>query len=179
PAQTALFKTGPSIGKLIVKAVSTSKEKSGVSLAALKKALAAGGYVVEKNNSRFKIIAVKSLVTKGTLVQTKGTGATKLNKKQAETMTKTHQENRSKAKKPAAKKPAAAKKPKRRSPLLKNLRRRLRNPLLKQQRRAPKKANKPVTPKKAAKSPKKIKAAKPKTVKPKATKPKKTAAKKK
>uniref|UniRef100_A0A3B4DCF1 Histone H1 n=1 Tax=Pygocentrus nattereri TaxID=42514 RepID=A0A3B4DCF1_PYGNA len=79
-------KAGPSIGELIVKAVSQSKERSGVSLAALKKALAAGGYDVEKKNSRVKL-AVKTLVTKGTLVQTKGTGASgsfKLNKKQAE-----------------------------------------------------------------------------------------------
>uniref|UniRef100_A0A8C7ISA1 H15 domain-containing protein n=1 Tax=Oncorhynchus kisutch TaxID=8019 RepID=A0A8C7ISA1_ONCKI len=58
-------KAGPSVGELIVKAVSASKERSGVSLAALKKSLAAGGYDVEKNNSRVKI-AVKSLVTKGT-----------------------------------------------------------------------------------------------------------------
>uniref|UniRef100_A0A672L673 Histone H1 n=1 Tax=Sinocyclocheilus grahami TaxID=75366 RepID=A0A672L673_SINGR len=65
---------GPSVSELIVNAVSASKERSGVSLAALKKALAAGGYDVEKNNSRVKI-AVKSLVTKGTLVQTKGVGA--------------------------------------------------------------------------------------------------------
>uniref|UniRef100_A0A8C1R8B4 Histone H1 n=1 Tax=Cyprinus carpio TaxID=7962 RepID=A0A8C1R8B4_CYPCA len=79
-------RTGPSVGELIVKAVSASKERSGVSLAALKKALAAGGYDVEKNNSRVKI-AVKSLVTKGILVQTKGIGASgsfKLNKKQRE-----------------------------------------------------------------------------------------------
>ncbi|XP_037387548.1 histone H1 [Pygocentrus nattereri] len=79
-------KAGPSVGELIVKAVSQSKERSGVSLAALKKALAAGAYDVEKNNSRVKL-AVKSLVTKGTLVQTKGTGASgsfKLDKKQTE-----------------------------------------------------------------------------------------------
>ena len=55
------------------------------SLAALKKALAAAGYDVEKNNSRIKL-GLKSLVGKGTLVQTKGTGASgsfKLNKKVA------------------------------------------------------------------------------------------------
>ncbi|XP_016388591.1 histone H1-like [Sinocyclocheilus rhinocerous] len=107
-------KTGPSVGELIVKAVSASKERSGVSLAALKKALAAEGYDVEKNNSRVKI-AVKSLVTKGTLVQTKGTGASgsfKLNKKQAETKTKPAKKIAPKARKPAAKKPAATKKPK-------------------------------------------------------------------
>uniref|UniRef100_A0A3B3QD89 Histone H1 n=1 Tax=Paramormyrops kingsleyae TaxID=1676925 RepID=A0A3B3QD89_9TELE len=77
-------KSGPSVGELIVKAVSASKERGGVSLAALKKALAAGGYDVERNNSRLKL-AIKALVTKGTLVQTKGTGASgsfKLNKKQ-------------------------------------------------------------------------------------------------
>uniref|UniRef100_A0A671Q477 Histone H1 n=1 Tax=Sinocyclocheilus anshuiensis TaxID=1608454 RepID=A0A671Q477_9TELE len=84
PAAAATKTTGPSIGELIVKAVSASKERSGVALAALKKALAAGGYDVEKNNSLVKI-AIKSLVTKGTLVQTKGVGASgsfKLNKKQ-------------------------------------------------------------------------------------------------
>uniref|UniRef100_A0A673I8B3 Histone H1 n=1 Tax=Sinocyclocheilus rhinocerous TaxID=307959 RepID=A0A673I8B3_9TELE len=108
--------TGPSVSELIVKAVSASKERSGVSLAALKKALAAGGYDVEKNNSRIKI-AVKSLVTKGTLVQTKGTGASgsfKLNKKQAETKTKPAKKiapkstkSPKKAKKPATPKKAA------------------------------------------------------------------------
>ncbi|XDV31491.1 hypothetical protein PO909_002482 [Leuciscus waleckii] len=66
-------KAGPGVGELIVKAVSASKERSGVSLAALKKALATSGYDVEKNNSRVKIV--------------KGTGASgsfKLNKQQAE-----------------------------------------------------------------------------------------------
>uniref|UniRef100_A0A3B1JHH5 Histone H1 n=1 Tax=Astyanax mexicanus TaxID=7994 RepID=A0A3B1JHH5_ASTMX len=114
PAKAPKKKAGPSVGELIVKAVSASKERSGVSLAALKKALAAGGYDVEKNNSRVKI-AVKSLVTKGTLVQTKGTGASgsfKLNKKQAEAKKKPAKKVAPKAKKPAAKKPAAAKKPK-------------------------------------------------------------------
>uniref|UniRef100_A0A672ZXF8 Histone H1 n=1 Tax=Sphaeramia orbicularis TaxID=375764 RepID=A0A672ZXF8_9TELE len=67
-------KAGPSVGDLILKAVSASKERSGVSLAALKKALAAGGYDVDKNKVRVKT-AVKKLVLKGALVQTKGTGA--------------------------------------------------------------------------------------------------------
>ncbi|MGH0138142.1 UNVERIFIED_CONTAM: hypothetical protein FKN15_065187 [Acipenser sinensis] len=67
-------KAGPSVSDLIVKAVSASKERSGVSLAALKKTLAAGGYDVEKNNSRVNT-AVKSLVSKETLLQTKGVGA--------------------------------------------------------------------------------------------------------
>uniref|UniRef100_A0A8C6NJR2 Histone H1 n=1 Tax=Nothobranchius furzeri TaxID=105023 RepID=A0A8C6NJR2_NOTFU len=67
-------KAGPSVGELIVKTVAASKERSGVSAAALKKALAAGGYDVDKNKARVKT-AIKSLVAKGTLVQTKGIGA--------------------------------------------------------------------------------------------------------
>uniref|UniRef100_A0A8C6LP96 Histone H1 n=1 Tax=Nothobranchius furzeri TaxID=105023 RepID=A0A8C6LP96_NOTFU len=80
PAKAARKKTtkpkkaGPSVGELIVKTVAASKERSGVSAAALKKALAAGGYDVDKNKARVKT-AIKSLVAKGTLVQTKGVGA--------------------------------------------------------------------------------------------------------
>ncbi|XP_056409115.1 histone H1B-like, partial [Hyla sarda] len=100
--------SGPSVSELLVKAVSASKERSGVSLAALKKALAAGGYDVDRNNGRLKL-AIKGLVTKGTLLQVKGSGASgsfKINKKQQETKDKEAK------KKPAAaaKKPAAAKK---------------------------------------------------------------------
>uniref|UniRef100_H2TD66 Histone H1 n=1 Tax=Takifugu rubripes TaxID=31033 RepID=H2TD66_TAKRU len=79
-------RSGPTVNELIVKAVSASKERNGVSLAALKKDLAAGGYDVDKNKARLKM-AVRSLVSKGTLVQTKGTGASgsfKMNKKAAE-----------------------------------------------------------------------------------------------
>ncbi|OXB60601.1 UNVERIFIED_CONTAM: hypothetical protein H355_006481 [Colinus virginianus] len=54
---------GPSVTELITKAVSASKERKGLSLAALKKALAAGGYDVEKSNSRIKL-GLKSLVSK-------------------------------------------------------------------------------------------------------------------
>uniref|UniRef100_A0A3Q0T468 H15 domain-containing protein n=1 Tax=Amphilophus citrinellus TaxID=61819 RepID=A0A3Q0T468_AMPCI len=56
-------KAGPSVGELIVKTVAASKERSGVSAAALKKALAAGGYDVDKNKARVKT-AIKSLVAK-------------------------------------------------------------------------------------------------------------------
>ncbi|NXU98583.1 H110 protein, partial [Cettia cetti] len=108
---------GPSVTELITKAVSASKERKGLSLAALKKALAAGGYDVEKNNSRIKL-GLKSLVSKGTLVQTKGTGASgsfRLSKKTGEVKEKAPKKRAAaaKPKKPAAKKPAsAAKKPK-------------------------------------------------------------------
>ncbi|KAL6033519.1 hypothetical protein STEG23_016336 [Scotinomys teguina] len=59
------------------------KEHSSVFLRVLKKALAATSYDVEKNSSHIKL-RLKRLVNKGTLVQTKGTGAPgsfKLNKK--------------------------------------------------------------------------------------------------
>uniref|UniRef100_A0A8D0LC47 H15 domain-containing protein n=1 Tax=Sphenodon punctatus TaxID=8508 RepID=A0A8D0LC47_SPHPU len=82
-ASKARKPSGPSVTELLTKAVSASKERGGVSLAALKKALAAAGYDVEKNNSRIKL-GLKSLVNKGTVVQTKGSGASgsfKLNKK--------------------------------------------------------------------------------------------------
>uniref|UniRef100_A0A3B3HEL0 H15 domain-containing protein n=1 Tax=Oryzias latipes TaxID=8090 RepID=A0A3B3HEL0_ORYLA len=67
-------KAGPSLSELIVKSVAASKERSGVSAAALKKALAAGGYDVDKNKARVNTV-IKGLLTKGTLVHTKGTGA--------------------------------------------------------------------------------------------------------
>ncbi|XP_037374931.1 histone H1t [Talpa occidentalis] len=75
----------PSLSKLITEALSASQERAGMSLVALKKALAAAGYDVEKNNSRIKL-GLKALVSNGTLVQTKGTGASgsfKLSKKAA------------------------------------------------------------------------------------------------
>lgn len=98
--------SGPPVSELITKAVAASKERSGVSLAALKKALAAAGYDVEKNNSRIKL-GLKSLVSKGILVQTKGTGASgsfKLNKKAAsgEAKPKAKKAAAAKAKKPQA-----------------------------------------------------------------------------
>ncbi|XP_051946112.1 histone H1-like [Xyrauchen texanus] len=173
-------KTGPSVSDLIVKAVSASKERSGVSLAALKKPLAAGGYDVEKKNSRVKL-AIKSLVTKGTLIQTKGTGASgsfKINKNQAESKKKPVKKAA-----PKVKKPAAAKKPKSaatKKPAAKKSPKKVKKPAAaKKAPKSPKKAKKSAAPKKTAKSPKKTQAAKPKTAKTKAAKPKKAAPKKK
>ncbi|KAM9434558.1 histone H1-like [Clarias gariepinus] len=165
-------KAGPSVGELIVKAVSSNKERNGMSLAALKKALAAGGYDVEKSNSRIKL-AVKKLVEKEVLFQTKGTGASgsfKLNKKQTEA-----KKTAPKTKKAVTKKPAVAKKPKKvaaKKPAAaaKKSPKKVKKPAAKKATKSPKKAKKPATPKKAAKSPKKAKAAKPKTAKPKAKK---------
>ncbi|XP_076732505.1 LOW QUALITY PROTEIN: histone H1-like [Maylandia zebra] len=93
-------KVGPSVGELIVKAVAAGKERNGVSAAALKQALAAAGYDVEKNKARVKI-AIKSLVAKGTLVQTKGTGASGSFKMNKATETKAKTPAAAKAKKPA------------------------------------------------------------------------------
>lgn len=115
-------------------------------MAGIKKALAAGGYDVEKNKARVKV-ALMSLVKKGTLVQTKGTGASgsfKMSKKAAEPKAKKPTKKvATKTKKPAA---ATAKKP-----------------------TAKKSQKKPAMAKKATKSPKKTPAAK-KATKPKAKK---------
>ncbi|KAF3697531.1 Histone H1 Oncorhyncin II [Channa argus] len=148
-------KSGPSVGELIVKAVAASKERSGVSAAALKKVLAAGGYDVDKNKARVNT-AIKSLVTKGALIQTKGTGASgsfKINKK-AETKSKAPAKKAA----PKAKKPAAAKKPKaaaaKKPTAAKKSPKKVKKPAaVKKAAKSPKKATK--SPKKAAKSPKK------------------------
>ncbi|XP_051964466.1 histone H1.5-like [Xyrauchen texanus] len=67
-------KSGPTVSELILKFLSASKQRGGVSLVALKKALAASGYDVARNNFRIKL-TVKRLLAKGGLTQTKGTGA--------------------------------------------------------------------------------------------------------
>ncbi|XP_024061624.2 histone H3.v1-like [Terrapene carolina triunguis] len=169
--------SGPSVTELITKAVSASKERKGLSLAALKKVLAAGGYDVEKNNSRIKL-GLKSLVSKGILVQTKGTGASgsfKLNKKPGEIKEKAPKKKpAAKPKKPAAKKPASASKKPKKAAAVKKSPKKAKKPAAsaaKKAAKSPKKA-KPAKPKKAAKSPAKAKAVKPKAAKPKPTKPK-------
>ncbi|RLV88679.1 hypothetical protein DV515_00015405 [Chloebia gouldiae] len=85
---------GPSITELITKAVSTSKEHKGLSLAMLRKALAASGYNVE--NKSCSKLGLKSLMSNGTLVQTKGlgdSGSFKVNKKLGETKEKATKKN--------------------------------------------------------------------------------------
>uniref|UniRef100_A0A8C5CAV3 Zgc:110425 n=1 Tax=Gadus morhua TaxID=8049 RepID=A0A8C5CAV3_GADMO len=134
---------GPSVSDLIVKAVSASKERSGVSLPALKKLLAADGYDVEKKNSRVKT-ALKNLLEKGTLVHTKGNGASgsfKISKEEKKPLTKPAAP---KAKKNAAKKPAAVEKSPQKVKTPRSV--------------TPKKAQKPAAAKKSPikKSPKKV-----------------------
>ncbi|KAL8177144.1 UNVERIFIED_CONTAM: hypothetical protein K2H54_042618 [Gekko kuhli] len=186
--------SGPSVTELLTQAVSASKERSGVSLAALKKSLAAAGYDVEKNNSRIKL-GLKSLVTKGTLVQTKGTGASgsfKLNKKQADAKDKAVAKKKpasagaAKSRKPAAKKPASAAKRVKKAVgaagAKKSVKKVTKKPVA-AKKAAAKSPKKLAKPKKAAKSPAKARTAKPKakpkTPKAKVAKPKKAAPKKK
>ncbi|XP_005403364.1 PREDICTED: histone H1t-like [Chinchilla lanigera] len=79
-----------SLSKLITEALVESQDRGGMSLAALKKSLAATGYNVKKNNNRIKQ-ALKSLVSKGVLLQIRGTGASgsfSLSKKAAPETTK-------------------------------------------------------------------------------------------
>lgn len=59
-------KEGPTLPKLVVSAVAKSKERKGLSLAALKKVLAAKGVDVTKANKRINSTVTK-MVTKGTL----------------------------------------------------------------------------------------------------------------
>uniref|UniRef100_A0A3B4HA45 H15 domain-containing protein n=1 Tax=Pundamilia nyererei TaxID=303518 RepID=A0A3B4HA45_9CICH len=73
-ASKTIKKSGPSASELIVKAVNESKERKGLSLAAIKKDLVARGYDVEHNSAHVRR-ALKSLVQKGALVHTTGTGA--------------------------------------------------------------------------------------------------------
>uniref|UniRef100_A0A3Q3GI38 H15 domain-containing protein n=1 Tax=Labrus bergylta TaxID=56723 RepID=A0A3Q3GI38_9LABR len=102
---------GPPLPTLIISAVSESKERKGVSLSAVKKALAAKGVDVVK------------LVTNGTLAQTKGSGASgsfKLAKKEPKAAKpaakKVAKKAPAKAKKPAAKKATPKKTPVKKSP---------------------------------------------------------------
>ncbi|XP_039372700.1 histone H1B-like [Mauremys reevesii] len=62
------------LSKLILEAVATSKKRTGLSLQALKRIIAATGYDVAKKKTHFKRVLL-SLVTKGLLQKLKGTGA--------------------------------------------------------------------------------------------------------
>uniref|UniRef100_A0A3Q2Q4W9 H15 domain-containing protein n=1 Tax=Fundulus heteroclitus TaxID=8078 RepID=A0A3Q2Q4W9_FUNHE len=102
-------KDGPSLSKLIVAAVAESKERKGMSLAALKKVLAGKGVDVTKANKRINT-AVTKLATAGTLSQTKGTGASGSFKLAKDTKAAKPAKKVVKKKAPA-KAPAKAKKP--------------------------------------------------------------------
>ncbi|KAE8300715.1 Histone H4 [Larimichthys crocea] len=129
-AATKPKKAGPSVRDLIVKSVSASKERSGVSLAAVKKALAAG----DQGHRGIRLLQDEQ----GRLLSPKPRSPQ--SKKAAP-----------KAKKPAAKKPATPKKPKAaaaKKPAAKKSPKKAKKPA------AAKKAAK--SPKKPTKSPKKV-----------------------
>ncbi|XP_078075175.1 uncharacterized protein LOC144497608 [Mustelus asterias] len=65
---------GPTVTQRILQVTAATKERRGISLAALKKALSAKGYDVNRNNTRVNQ-TVKHLVRNGSLVQTAGVGA--------------------------------------------------------------------------------------------------------
>ncbi|XP_059358761.1 histone H1.4-like [Carassius carassius] len=143
-----------SVSDLILKALS-SKERGDVSLVVLKKALAASGYDVVRNNSRVKL-AVKRLVASGRLIQTKGTGASgsfKIGSKAATKPKKPKAKKAKRAKRKTSKKPAGAKK----SP--KKRRRSLRSPEKASETAAVKKTTKPKRAKRGASKTSKAKTA--------------------
>lgn len=146
----------PKVSDMVNTAISTLKERGGSSLQAIKKYIGAHYKVDVDKLAPFIKKYLKNAVASGTLVQTKGKGASGSFRMTSQTKEKSSKpKSAPKAKKAA--KPAAAKK-----------------------------ASKPKTPKKAAakkpkakKSPKKPKAVKPKSPKPKKAKAaKKPAAKK-
>ncbi|XP_038560261.1 protamine-like protein [Micropterus salmoides] len=151
-AKSLRKKTGPTVSDLILKAASASTERGGLSLAALKKALKAGGYDVVKNKARI-LVSIKRLVANKSLVQTKGTGASgsfKLNKKPPTPRKKKVVKKKPKAKRvkrASVKKaaggaaPAAKKSPKKK--------RKAKSPKKAKRPAAAKKPQKPKSPKKA------------------------------
>ncbi|KAM4712357.1 histone H1-like [Anableps anableps] len=151
-------KDGPRLSKLIVAAVAESKERKGVSLAALKKALAGQGVDVAKINKRINT-AVTRLVSVGTLNQTKGIGACgsfKIAKKESKAVKPAKKAAAKKKKAPKAKKPAAKKATTPKRPVAKRS----------AAKRSPKKASvRKASRKVVKKSPKKSAARRPKSAK--------------
>ncbi|XP_057887711.1 histone H1-like [Melospiza georgiana] len=181
---------GPSVTKLLTRAVSAPKERKELPLATLRKALPAGGHGEEKNKSHIKL-GPKSLTSNGTRVQTKGIGASgsfKLNKKPGETKEKaTKEKTAAKRKKSAAKKPAGPAKKHKKVVIVKKRTKKAKKPAATEAKKAAKSlkgGTQAGHAKEVAKSPAKVKvvkakAAKPKAVKPKVAKAKKTVPKKK
>ncbi|XP_014886119.1 histone H1-like [Poecilia latipinna] len=166
-------KDGPSISKLIVDAVADSKERKGVSLAALKKLLARNGVDVTKSNKRINS-AITKLVTGGSLSRTRGTGASgsfkiakpkarKKKPKPAKPVKKATPKKKKKA--PAkAKRPAAKKSPKK-SPAKKPARKSPKKGPAKKAAKRVKRSPRKTTKKSPKKSPKKATARRPKPAK--------------
>ncbi|XP_038672873.1 histone H1-like [Scyliorhinus canicula] len=70
------------VSQLILQALSARRQRGGLSLASLRKALLASGYDAERNRRRVQL-AIKSLVSEGSLVQAKATGSLQLKRQPA------------------------------------------------------------------------------------------------
>ncbi|CAN8185773.1 unnamed protein product, partial [Coccothraustes coccothraustes] len=164
-----------SVTELITRAVSPTKERKGLSLATLRKALASRGCDVEKNRSHIKV-GPKSLVSKGTLVQTKRIGASgsfNLNKKPGETKEKaTKEKTAAKPRKPVAKKPTSPAKKPEKAVVVKKSPKKAKKPAATAAKKAAKSPKRATLEKEAAKSPTKTKAVKPTAAKKAAKSPK-------
>uniref|UniRef100_UPI00398EE73B histone H1-like n=1 Tax=Pristiophorus japonicus TaxID=55135 RepID=UPI00398EE73B len=103
---------GPKLGDQILKVVADGKDRKGMSLAAIKKALAAKGVDVQKRGFQIRF-SIKKNVMNGSLKQIKGTGASGSFK-----IAKTDPQEKvgKKVKKPAAKKSPAKKAAAKKSP---------------------------------------------------------------
>uniref|UniRef100_UPI00398E5E6A histone H1-like n=1 Tax=Pristiophorus japonicus TaxID=55135 RepID=UPI00398E5E6A len=106
-AATRSGPAGPRLGDQILKVVADGKDRRGMSLATIKKALAAKGVDVEKRSFQIRS-SIKKNVMNGSLKQIKGTGASGSFK-----IANTDPQGKvgKKVKKPAAKKAAAKKSP--------------------------------------------------------------------
>ncbi|XP_060713000.1 histone H1-like isoform X1 [Hemiscyllium ocellatum] len=65
---------GPKLGEQILRIVEQSKDRKGMSLVSIKKALEKSGVEVDKRNSQIKM-CIRRALAKGSLVQVKGQGA--------------------------------------------------------------------------------------------------------
>ncbi|XP_062918497.1 histone H1-like [Mobula hypostoma] len=165
---------GPKLGDQIDKIVADCRSQRGVSVAAIKKSLASSGVDVQKLKGQIRL-TIKRKVDKGTLVHTKGAGASgSLRAAKKEHTGKVVK----KAKKPAAKKSVAKKAVTKKSPTkTKGVKKTAVKKAAAKKTATKKTAQKPKSPKKVAAPKVAKKSAKPKP-KAKSVKAKKTAAKK-
>ena len=162
--------THPPTVEMVQGAIKGLKERGGSSLIAIKKYIAANYKVDVEKLAPFIKRALKSGVTAGSLVQTKGKGASGSFKLSAAAPKKAATTAKKVAKSPAkAKKPAAAKKP------TKAKKAPAKSPAKAKKAKSPAKAKKPAAAKKPSKAKKTTKSP---AKKPKAPKAKKSPAKK-
>ena len=165
--------THPKVSEMVVKSITTLKERGGSSLQAIKKHISSQYKVDIDRLTPFIKKYLKSAVAAGTLVQTKGKGANGSFKLSASGQkTEKPKKTVKKAKKEGAASPKKAKAPAKKTAKPKEKAEKKKKPAAKKSTGGAKKVAKP-------KSPKKAKATKPKAPKPKKLKtPKKAAPKK-